>query len=50
VCCLSGELWVTHEGDSRDYIVPRGYRYCSSEDSLIVAANSLGGPSTVLVY
>ena len=50
MCCLSGELWVTHEGDSRDYIVPRGYRYCSSEDSLIVAANSLGGPSTVLVY
>jgi len=49
VCCLSGELWVTHEGDSRDYIVPRGRRYCSSEDGLIVA-NSLGGPSTVLVY
>jgi len=49
VCCLSGELWVTHEGDSRDYIVPRGRRYCSSEDGLIVA-NSLGGPSTALVY
>lgn len=49
VCCLSGELWVTHEGDSRDYIVPRGHRYCSSEDRLIVA-NSLDGPSTALVY
>ena len=49
VCCLSGELWVTHEGDSRDYIVPRGRRYCSSQDGLIVA-NSLGGPSTALVY
>ena len=49
VCCLSGELWVTHEGDSRDYIVPRGHRYCCSEDSLIVA-NSLDGPSTALVY
>jgi Protein of unknown function (DUF2917) len=49
VACLSGELWVTHAGDPRDYIVPRGYRYCASADGLIVV-NSLRGLSQALVY
>ena len=49
VGCLSGELWVTQEGDQRDYIVPSGYRYCCSQDGLVVV-NALNGPSTALVY
>lgn len=49
VSCLSGELWVTQEGDPHDYIVRRGYRYCCSADGVIVV-NSLNGPGTALVY
>jgi hypothetical protein len=49
VACLSGELWVTQAGDLRDYIVPRGYLYCSSENGVIVV-NSLSGLSQALVY
>ena len=49
MCCLSGELWVTQEGDEQDYIVQSGYRYCCSQDGLVVV-NALNGPSTALVY
>jgi predicted nucleic acid-binding Zn finger protein len=49
VACLSGELWVTQAGDPRDYIVPRGYRYCCSAPGLIVV-NALKGSGNALVY
>jgi hypothetical protein len=49
VCCVTGELWVTHDSDSQDYTVQRGFRFCSSAKGLLVV-NSLAGPSTLVVY
>ncbi|MFM9971720.1 MAG: hypothetical protein ACKVQK_25350 [Burkholderiales bacterium] len=48
VSCLSGELWVTHEGEIRDFIFPRGYRYCSRQGGLVVAS-SVHGASIALI-
>ncbi len=38
VLSLQGELWVTHEGDSWDYVVPPGTRFCSGHDGVIVVS------------
>lgn len=36
VLCLHGQVWVTQEGDARDYIVPRGLRYVAPGRGRIV--------------
>ena len=45
---LQGEVWVTQEGDSGDYIVPPGTRFCSGHDGLIVVS-ALKSPGRVAV-
>lgn len=36
ICCVSGLVWVTREGDARDYIVPRGLCFVAASAGRIV--------------
>lgn len=36
ILCVHGQVWITQEGDSRDYIVPRGLRYVAPGPGKIV--------------
>jgi hypothetical protein len=49
ICCLSGELWITQEGDPVDYVVPRGHCFGSKKPGLLVVG-STNGPGTALIY
>ena len=45
---LVGEVWITQTGDSSDYVVPAGSRFCSGHDGRIVVS-ALRIPSRVSV-
>jgi hypothetical protein len=34
--CVHGKIWLTREGDSRDYLLPRGVSFVAAGDGLIV--------------
>jgi hypothetical protein len=36
ICCVSGLVWVTREGDARDYIVPPGLCFVAANAGRIV--------------
>jgi Protein of unknown function (DUF2917) len=36
ICCVHGQVWVTQEGDRRDYILPRGLRFIAAGAGRIV--------------
>ena len=46
VRCISGLLWVTQEGDARDYILPGGLMFHTSAKGLIVV-RSMEGASII---
>jgi hypothetical protein len=46
--CVHGQVWVTQEGDRRDYIVPRGLRFVAAGAGRIVV-NGATDHSTVEV-
>ncbi|MEQ1776108.1 MAG: DUF2917 domain-containing protein [Burkholderiales bacterium] len=46
--CVRGQVWVTQEGDMRDYIVPRGLRFVVARGGRIVV-NGAADYSTVEV-
>jgi Protein of unknown function (DUF2917) len=48
ICCVHGQVWVTREGDLRDYIVPRGLRFVAPGAGRIVV-NGTADHSTVEV-
>lgn len=49
VRALQGRVWVTQDGDARDYVVPSGARYCAgSKGNIVVSA--IDGGSRVAVY
>jgi hypothetical protein len=48
VSCIAGEVWVTQEGDPRDYVVPAGARFCSAGGGRLVVA-ALGHGARVAV-
>lgn len=48
VRCLSGQLWVTQEGDTRDYVVPAGTRFCAGGNGHIVASAVADGTRIVV--
>lgn len=45
---LKGDVWITQTGDSGDYIVPAGSRFCSGHEGPIVVS-ALRTPSLVSV-
>ncbi len=49
VHCLSGRLWVTQEGDPRDYVVPAGAHFCASGHGRIVAG-AVADNTRIAVY
>jgi hypothetical protein len=46
--CVRGQVWLTQEGDMRDYIVPRGLRFVAPRGGRIVV-NGTADHSTVEV-
>ncbi len=49
VRCLQGRVWVTQDGDPRDYVVPAHARYCSgSRGNIVVSA--ISGNCRIAVY
>lgn len=36
ICCLEGLVWVTREGDVRDYILPPGLRFVAADAGRVV--------------
>jgi hypothetical protein len=46
--CVSGRLWLTQEGDARDYSVPAGVTFCADRSGRAVLS-AIGGPSVVTV-
>lgn len=49
VRCLSGRLWVTQEGDARDYVVPAGARFCAGGSGHIIAG-AVSDDTRIAVY
>lgn len=49
VRCLRGRLWVTQEGDARDYVVPAGARFCAGGKGRIVAS-AVADDTQIAVY
>lgn len=49
VRCLAGRVWITHEGDVQDYVVPAGMRYQSARRGRIVAS-ALSDGTCIAVY
>ena len=49
VGCLSGHLWITHEGHAEDYMVSPGCCYSAGTDGLLLV-NATEPASTGLVY
>lgn len=49
VRCLNGLLWVTQEGDSQDYVVPPGARYCAGSNGRIVIS-AVAEDTRIAVY
>ena len=45
---LVGRVWITQEGDARDYIVPAGMRYTAGRSGRVVA-NAVDGAAQVAV-
>ena len=45
---LAGRLWITQEGDARDYIVPAGMRYTAARGGRVVV-NAVDGAAQVAV-
>jgi hypothetical protein len=39
--CVRGQVWVTREGDSRDYIVPRGLLFVAADAGRIVVNGTM---------
>lgn len=48
ILCVRGQVWVTQEGDPRDYIVSRGLRFVAPRPGYIVV-NGVADHSTVTV-
>lgn len=46
---LQGRVWVTQEGDARDYVVPAGTRFCAAGDGRIVVS-AVAGNTHIAVY
>jgi uncharacterized membrane protein len=43
ICCVAGQVWVTREGDARDYIVPRGLCFIAvGEGSIVINGREAG--------
>lgn len=49
VRCVTGRLWVTQEGDPRDYVVPAGARFCAGGSGRIVAS-AVAEHTSIAVY
>ena len=45
---LAGRVWITQEGDARDYIVPAGMRYTAARGGRVVV-NAVDGAAQVAV-
>jgi hypothetical protein len=45
---LSGKVWLTQEGDSRDYTIPGGVTFCVDRGGRAVLT-AIGGASVVIV-
>jgi hypothetical protein len=46
--CVGGKVWLTQEGDARDYVVPAGTTFCTDRAGRIVAT-ALDTTSAVIV-
>ena len=46
--CMAGKVWLTQEGDARDYCVPAGVTFCADRSGQAVLS-AIEGPSTVIV-
>lgn len=47
VCCSSGKLWLTQEGDAHDYVVPAGMAFHCARGGRVVMSGL--EPGTVVV-
>lgn len=45
---VQGRVWVTQDGDQRDYVVPAGARYCAARTGRIVVS-AIDGDSRIAV-
>ena len=49
VHCHAGRIWITHEGDARDYVVPAGAHFrCAGAGRIVVSA--LTADARIAVY
>lgn len=46
---LQGRVWVTHEGDPQDYVVPAHGRFCAAREGLIVVS-ALADGTQIAIY
>ncbi len=46
--CVSGELWITQDGDSRDIVLARGERFTLDRDGAVLVTAL--GPARVRVH
>ena len=46
--CVSGKLWLTQEGDSRDYTIAAGVTFCADRSGRAVLS-AVDGPSAIIV-
>ena len=46
---ISGTVWLTQEGDSRDHCVPAGVSFCTDRKGQLVLT-AIGAPAQVRVY
>ena len=47
--CLAGELWVTQEGDLRDYIMQPGHKMIASHDGKLIVATLRAGTACAYI-
>jgi hypothetical protein len=47
--CVAGKLWLTQEGDVRDYVVPAGTTFCTDRSGRVVVS-AIDGASAVPVF
>lgn len=48
VGCVAGKLWLTQEGDARDYVVPAGTTFCTDRAGRVVVS-AVDAASVVVV-
>src|SRR5687767_2770184 len=46
--CITGKLWLTQEGDPRDYVVPAGTTFCTDRAGRVVVS-AIEGASVAAV-